>query len=273
MDRLQGLYEDIRLAPGVTDTILEQVEKLDMVQIRPVLEMLRQEKNWEQGLAEAKRLLGEDPDGYKMLCCMLLCARKCREDYESRGISQKIYVDTMACFSRFVEEHRNSFGRYGFDRGFWTVRQVSGKLFRIGQLEYELTEEDGQKVVSLHIPSDADLSGPELRQSYEDAREFLMRLFPEYAAGPWVCGSWLLSPNLQDMLPESSRILEFQRSFRILRQWQDEDFKEWVYGRTDIPTESLPEKTTLQRELKKFLLMGGTFLSAGGVLVEDPFRG
>jgi hypothetical protein len=39
----------------------------------------------------------------------------------------------------------------------------------------------------------------------------------------------------------------------------------------DIPNGELPEKTSLQRNVKAFLLGGGAFLSAEGVLVEEPF--
>jgi len=39
----------------------------------------------------------------------------------------------------------------------------------------------------------------------------------------------------------------------------------------DIPNEKLPENTSLQRNVKAFLLSGGAFLSAEGVLAEEPF--
>ena len=272
MYTLETLCRDIRLAPEATARVLELEKNLDLEKLRPAMEMLRQEEHWEQGLAEIKKLLGEDPAGFGMLTCMLLCGLEARTDFEKLGFSREIYVETMGCFSRFVGEHIKSFGRCGFDRDFWTVRQVSARLFRIGQLEYELTLERGQKVVSLHIPSDASLSLPGLRKSWEEARKLLLERFPDYAEGPWICGSWLLSPNLKDMLPVSSRILGFQRSFRIVDQWQEEDFKEWVWGRTDIPNEDLAENTSLQKKLKAFLLAGGAFISAGGILSEDPFR-
>ena len=162
MYTLEMLCEDIRMPEEVTEKVQAVAAVLDMERVGPGMKMLRQQENWEQGQEALKAAFGEDPDGFQMLTCMLLAAVECRKDHETWGISHAMYVATMGCFSRFVREHMASFGRWGFDRGFWTVRQVSGKIFRIGQLEYEMTMEQGQKVISIHIPSDASLALPGL---------------------------------------------------------------------------------------------------------------
>ena len=214
----------------------------------------------------------EDTQGFRTLREHLLSACEAWEEYQHLGLSEEIYIDTMAAFSRFVREHMASFGRYGFDRDFWTTRQTGCLLFRIGQLEYELLEEAGQRYISLHIPSDADLSLPQLRKSWETAKSLLDRTFPDYAQVPWVCESWLLSPDLQQLLPDNSRILDFQRSFTITPTEDDGECKQWAYGRLDIPDGDLPENTTLQRRLKAFLLASNRFHAGRGILSADPFR-
>lgn len=220
-------------------------------------------------------LTGENTGAYPGLPVLALHLQQACfawEQYRVLGISEDIYIDTMGCFSRFVREHLVSFGTYGFDRDFWTTRQTGCRLFRIGQLEYELLTENGQNLVSIHIPSDAVLKLPLLRKSWEDAKALIDRTFPEFREANWVCGSWLLSPNLKELLPETSNILKFQKSFRLSAAYAEEDFREWVYKRTDIPDRDLPENTTLQRNLKRFLLAGGSFLSGEGTLIPDPFR-
>lgn len=272
MYTLAALCRDIQLPSEVTETVLRLEQTLDLPELAPAMGKLRRPGFWQDGLAELKALLGDDPRGFKMLTCQLLCAVSCRDAQRALGFSEKIYADTFACFTRFVGEHLESFGCYGFDRGFWTVRQVSNRLFRIGVLEYELLTENGKNVVSLHIPSDADMSLPLLRSSYLEAKALIDEAFPDFRDVPYVCGSWLLSPDLKALLPDSSRILQFQRSFVITGTFADEEFKEWVYKRTDIPNEALPEDTTLQRSLKAFLLAGNTFRSGEGHLIPDPFR-
>ena len=256
--------------PGeVTRRILEIHENADFC---PNIGGLMQEERWAESLAAVREEIGEDPGGFKELCCMLRCALAAKKEYEKLGISDEIYYGTMGCFSRFVKEHLESFGCYGFDRGFWTVRQVSGKLFRIGELEYELVRLEGKPVISLHIPSDGVLEKVRLRESYEQAREVLGRAFPEYRGAGMYCHSWLLSPTLKELLPGTSRILKFQKAFEITAfPTQSMEFLQWVFKDRRSPLGELPEDTSLQRGLKRFLLAGGVFLDGKGFAVEEPF--
>lgn len=237
------------------------------LEVFPCLDLLMQEETWSEGLTQLKETLGEDSGGFKRLCCMLRCALRAKAEYDRLGISEEIYVDTMGAFSRFVREHMESYGRYGFDRSFWTPRQVSCMLFRIGELEYELTTRDGEDVVSLHIPTDVDLRPEVLRPSLREGLNELYRLFPDYAGKKVYCHSWLLSPLLQAMLPEGSNILRFQELFAI--QPDDVPGKDvllWVFKNPKLPMDELPENTSLQRKLKQFFRDGGQFLEGKGWL-------
>lgn len=204
-----------------------------------------------------------DPEkrGLDMLAWMLRAALLTWENYRCAGLCEEIFVDTMKCFNRFVREHRDSFGVYGFDRGFWAHRQLSMVLFRVGQLEYELLEEP--KVISMHIPSDADLSISACAASLRQFRN----LFPDWAETPIFVDSWLLSPALKELLKEGSKILAFQSCFTC-EAWnrEEQSFMQWVYGKEDIPCEALPEDTSLRRNMKKYLLAGGKIGEAKGFL-------
>lgn len=221
----------------------------------------------EEGRLELKNILGEDRDGIKILTCMLYCAAECYTKYEQLGISHKIFADTMKCFTRFINEHYESYGYYAFDRDWWTTRQISLQLFRIGQLEYELGIVDGKKAVKLHIPSDADIMQEKCDESLREAKKLIEAKFPDYAKCEWTCSSWLLSPALKKLLTVDSNILRFQKRFRILSCNEDEDeFLEWVYKRKDYTLNELPENTTLQRNMKKYLLSGGKVGDAFGIM-------
>ena len=233
----------------------------------PCLALLMEEATWPEGLEQIKEAVGEDPQGFKRLCSMLRCAMKAKDTYDRLGISEEIYVDTMAAFSRFVRENMDSYGFYGFNRGFWTTRQVSCKLFRIGQMEFELTTKDGTPVVSLHIPTDVDLRYEVLRPSMAEGLAELYRIFPEYADKPVYCHSWLLSPILKDMLPPASNILRFQEMFDIqIDEAPGNDVLLWVFKNPKLPKKDLPEDTSLQRKLKRFYLEGNQFKDGKGYL-------
>ena len=133
-------------------------------------------------------------------------------------------------------------------------------LLRIGELEYEVRPD----AIHLHIPSDAVLEMPRLRQSWEAARAML-------GDAPMVCHSWLLSPDLPELLEADSRILAFQGNFTIHTPEPDDSFRQWVFKDPNLPNEALPETTTLQRRLKAFVLAGNVFRDARGRLHDDPF--
>lgn len=266
---LRGLCRDIDMPEEVTEAVAEFSQSLDWAALASALSQLSTPGSWNEGLTALRDSLGEDPRGLKILTCCLRQALNVWETYEDLGISREIFNATMACFSRFVGEHMVSFGCYGFDRAWWTVRQLSTRLFRIGLLEYELKEEAG--AIGLHIPSGARLRQEALRSSYLEARALIARCFPRYAQADISCGSWLLSPTLEKLLPPDSNILRFQRSFRLVPQGTGDSYLLWVFRRMDLPTEQLPEDTSLQRALKAYLLSGGIWEEARGTLSQDPF--
>lgn len=266
---MEELCRRIGMPEEVTEILLQLHRNPNF---QPDLTPLTREETWESGLVDLQKTLGDDPHGFGILYCMLRCALKVKGQYHKIGLSDKIYYDTMACFSRFVREHKESYGCYGFDRDFWTVRQISCRLFRIGQLEYELVNRAGERCVSLHIPTDVDFQLPLLRESWLLAQEVLFRVFPEYRGAPFVCHSWLLSPDLELLLPPMSNILAFQRSFHILPLEKPcTGVIQWVFRNPKLSPADYPENTTLQRRLKAFLQEGNLFHDAKGILYQDPF--
>lgn len=261
---MEQLCRRINMPQEVTQKLVDIHSTLEVF---PCLDLLMQEKTWNAGLEQIKAAVGEDPGGMKRLCSMLRCALKAKTTYDRLGISDAIYIDTMAAFSRFVQEHKESYSRYGFDRGFWTTRQVSCKLFRIGQLEYELTTLNGEIAVSLHIPTDVDLRPEVLQPSVNAGLAELYCLFPEYREKTVYCHSWLLSPLLKDFLPETSNILRFQEMFDLEPEGiPGNDVLLWVFKNPKLPREEYPEDTSLQRKLKQFFLNGGQFLEGMGYM-------
>lgn len=292
MKSLKELCDKISMPAEATDGILRYERLSDDGSLRASMEKLFRTATWKAGLAELKQHIGEDTGGFGILACELSCALKTFEMYEEHGISEEIYVDTMKCFSRFVKEHKESYGSYGFDREWWTPRQISGLLFRIGELEYEVAEipdtdntrstggreagesNENEGCIWLHIPSDARLTAEAIEGSVHMARQFFAEKFPMYVGAKIRCESWLLSPTLKEVLPPSSKILGFQDYFVTKSLGIDEgEFMTWVFKRPDIPLKDLPESTSLQRNLKSYLLSGGKVTAAEGTLKDRDFGG
>lgn len=224
--------------------------------------------DYEKAYAEWKEGYGaKDKDGIVTLALMLEGARRTYEGYLQKKIPQTIYFDTMKCFSRFCEEFRETYGRYGFDRGFWTGHQLSMRLFRIGALEYELCETEGKKEISIHIPSDADLKEKSVEKSIEESEKFFENYYPEYKGAEYHCTSWLLSPSLLPLLPSKSNIRAFAALFAIKDFYpDDESYKVWLFKDGKIDIQDAPQNTSLQRSVKSFVLSGGRIGEGHGVL-------
>ena len=257
--QLTELCHSIDLPAEITEAVLSvqsSKEFTDLLpQAHPLLEELLTPATWDDALGRLKALIGEDPLGIKILTFMLICCGETWCSYQSLGISGDIYIETLKCFTRFINEHQESYGTFGFDRDFWTMRQLAARLFRLGTLEFELTEDGEGKAVHVHIPSDADLTPEARHSSYDMAKDFIARFFPAYEDAPFLCTSWLLSPALKECLPEGSRIRSFQDEYEVTDMFPEPDsFLTWVYKRPDIPLPDLPEGTSLQRNLKKYLL-------------------
>ena len=74
----------------------------------------------------------------------------------------------------------------------------------------------------------------------------------------------------KELLPEESRILQFQNRFEV-KSWNKEEdaYLEWVFKRKDLPLEKLPEETSLQRKMKAYVLQGGKIGEAYGEIPKQ----
>lgn len=215
----------------------------------PQEELLNPETSQQAATALRKELSDQSPDGMAELAVHLLTAKKSRPHWcESLALPDRVFLDTMGCFPRFLLENYSNTGRYFYDRGFWTWRQLCGRLFRLGVLEFEIVPEG----LSVHIPSDAVCTREALHASYDAAR----KLFGDDCR--MYCETWLLSPALPKLLKPDSGILTFQRDYEVYKtDEQNEDYKRWVFGNPEGPMEQWPEATSLQRGVKAYVLQGG----------------
>jgi len=270
--QINELCNWINIPKEVKEKVVEYEKIIDFTSIENEMAQMNDPKTWEKAIEGLTKFLTPDENGLKMLTCQLHAACNTYEKYKDMGISDDIYIGTMKFFSRFLYYYKEIYGEYKYVWGGWAARQISMQEFRIGDLEYEMTIQGDKKNISIHIPSDANMTCSNLRKSYLDARDFFANYYTEFAQVDMICGSWLLAPALKKLLPDSSKIIQFQNSFVLTSQEDDSlGFLDWVYGRRDIPYENLPEETSLQRKLKPFLLNGGKVEWANGTLISNPF--
>lgn len=200
--------------------------------------------------------------------------------YVPRGVDRDVFDATMANMALFVGERLAAYGDVRFDRAWWCWQYTSGRQYRIGELNVEMaladgTGDDGEpfaagtRLVHIHIPSDADMDPGRLHETYRAARAFVRRVHPQWADAPMVTETWLLSPTLRDLLRPDSRILAFASDFDVLHVDAESDAGTFfVFGRTDLPSDRLPQRTGLQRAAAALLQRGGHIGVAFGRLRE-----
>lgn len=232
-----------------------------------IINKILQRREWDGGIKELQDILGDDSDGIKILWELLnIVGNYSYQEYVKKEISEDIFVATMRFCTRFLNEHYQTFHTYKFVWAWWFPRQISLNEFRIGALEYEFVNGE-ENEIDVHIPSDANLQIESVMQSLNDFFEFRKSYFSEWENVKLTCESWMLMPELKELLGEDSNIVAFQNLFEMDTLNYDATwYMGWIFPGYENVNESLPERTTLQRRMKKHLLDGKQFGIAKGHL-------
>ena len=262
MKNLINLCEELDIPTQVVEPLVNTKIPFDEKQTNLLINQLTNKDQYKTGYQCLKQF-----DWVVQLKVMLMAGLETKKHYELLGIEHLFFVDTFKCFTRFINEHKLSYGEYGFDRGFWVGRQLSSLLFRLGELEFELSTLEDKPAISIHIPSDCNLSPNKLDESFAMAKSFFTEKFKEYTTAPIFCYCWLLSPYLKLVLPETSKIIMFQNRFEIVKVDEDgTDYIQWVFKDRNLSPQDFPEDTSLQTNIKRHILNGGKIGEALGIL-------
>lgn len=264
--KLSELYQLTEMPKMVIEELNEAKEKIPQELLQEYSVQLTELDLYERAEAELVKKISPDKNGFKMLFVMMNSALIAYEKYEQNQISKKIFIDTMKGFSRIVKENYAISGYYFFDRSWWMGRYLSLQLFRIGELEYEMLTDGEEKKISIHIPSDSNLS--KANASIKESRRFFHKYFSDCQNAEYICVSWLMSPALDILLDGNSKIRNFKANFKITDVYpDDENYKRWVFKNTNLNPVDFPEDTTLQRKIKAYVLSGNKIGEAKGIYI------
>lgn len=266
---LKKLCERISLQKEIVDQIDVFLENYDIASLDPLIEELRMQDTSADAQLKLERLFSAAaPANIPLLTCQLIAAVRNYERFREMAISDEIYFDTMSAFTRFCEETHKYSGNWYYNHASWSYRQASMLLFRIGILEYEFKNRDGEPMISIHIPSDTVFSESNLDETFKAAKRFIAKFYPEHSNDRFYCESWIMAPKLRELLPETSGIIRFQNRFASIEESLPPDCcLKWVFHCSDeTPLGELPEDTSLQRKIKKLMIAGGHLYGGFGVL-------
>ncbi len=124
--------------------------------------------------------------------------------------------------------------------------------------EWEKILEKGDDCISFHIPTGADFTSQNLDKAFKEGIAAVRKYYPEKNIRCVTCASWLVSPQLWEIMKPTSNIVAFGKRFTPLPQVNSADSVfTTVFPKPVDNYNDLPEETSLQRSMKKLYLDGG----------------
>ena len=213
----------------------------------------------------------EDDDalgaGVLALLALVVAVDEVQDFHRERGISEELSWRSLSDLGQQVWVHRLTFGSFGLHTQGWLRTAWSGALYWLGRLQFNLQQTDGSWVISTHIPRTGPLTPESVDASFAAATAFFADRFPDFRAGTFWCSSWLLDPQLSEVLPSTSNMARFQSRWRLegAPVESDKDALFFTFARRgEIDLTTLPRETTLQRAIIDRLQAGGHWYSCRG---------
>ncbi len=130
--------------------------------------------------------------------------------------------------------------------------------------------EPNDYVVTIHIPGNDKLLQKTMEESFLAAVPILKKAFGAYNPKKLVCTSWLLSPQLFDILDSNSNIRRFQSYFDRIGWYADENaLYEHIFHSPICPPEKLVPKNQFQDGILRIYREGGKLHNGFGVLKDE----
>lgn len=230
---------------------------------------------------EAYQLLEADPERFfarlaqekpqRILALYVQLAQIVRPAYQHMHIQETVFLDTFSDIARWEQAYFQKTGQHGLDEYRWLAHHVRMELFHLGSLQFQPQKgplevvwqavpiKTDDLVLHVHIPQGTNLSDIAVTGSYQSALRFWQR---EEAV--LLCDSWLLGPEVQELLAAGSRIRGFAAGYtRICADRSSRQAEERIFGTICDNPQAYPRSgTSLQKAARAYLLKGGK-LSAG----------
>ena len=139
---------------------------------------------------------------------------------------------------------------------------VGGKTQRtpvaVPASEWKLRLAYGDPALAMHIPDNEPFTPEIMAASYEKGIALLRNCWSDLHPRAVTCKSWLLDPQLRELLRPGSNILAFQAPYTVFptRSSNCTSALECVFGEVPENLQDAPEDTSLRRNLKAFYLSG-----------------
>lgn len=200
--------------------------------------------------------------------------------YEEKGYSEELYWDTMMDLQYKLLECREVYGIWGTVAARWQSGFFRCEMFQLGRLQYEpiglpIDEykgyKKGDRVYNLHIPSCGPMTPEAVMASLKTAYGFFREELTDGIL-PVHLHSWMIYPAHYAVYPEGGNLRKFYDLFDVFEPVEKpkNPYLWRIFGIEKCEDYSdLPQRTSLQRRFKEYLLAGKCMGAARGMLLFD----
>lgn len=223
---------------------------------------------------------------YTLNHIFLICAsKKMLEGFLEKGIKEEIYWETICDLNYKVMECKAVKGEWGNFVETWYDCFFALNIVKLGRLEFERSPYYGEKdynfgeislkkgdiAYSVHVPSCGKLTKELRMESYKNAYNFFK---DELKGKPLVCfcDSWLLFKDNKKIFPPYLNMIDFMDDWDIIINDEKDGFHDsWRIFSMDYngDVKSLPQNTTQQKAMAKWLETGNKTGNGIGILIFD----
>ena len=202
--------------------------------------------------------------------------------YKTRNIPQEHLFESLSDLNIWIN-NAEKISILGLQNDPWLAFTMNGLLFKIGCLQFEPStfnfcnmSKTGYKssvekdipVLAIHLQEGEKLTS--VIESISEAKVFFKQYFSDVSYKAFVCNSWLLDPALFYFLDETSNIIKFMKMFTILPGKGEPNALISVFGGIDVDLNSFLPTTSLQRNMKNYILSGNRVADRFGfILIDD----
>ena len=173
------------------------------------------------------------------------------------------YTDPEGAFPAQIRETDTAFIGYPAEGS-----RVLSNTVSLSKSEWHLRLCPDDLMVRIHIPRKGAFDRQTILDSYRRAKEIFRTSYPDMPFVAFFCSSWLMSPDLPDILKPESNILGFQDTFTHIPFSSSGRlvFSFLFPGCAGDPAlySQLPEDTSLQRAVKQRYLAGDFIRDGAG---------
>lgn len=174
------------------------------------------------------------------------------------------FADAAGAFEATFTQDENSY--YGYacvNSRIHTQKQAFPKD------EWQIFLKPGDDCLGIHIPTGADISPEALNRCTAEALQITAARYPEHHPGAIYGSSWILDPQLLQIVGADSKIGKLLNRFiKHPKKCDGTSVFSCVFDKIPERYEDLMDNTTLRRGLKKLYLEGGYNHKYAGIMID-----